>query len=275
MTRAQPPRTLLAGLVALLGAVSLPALALQVPRPCGPDAHVQCGTYDPGEVYLVASVPGQATLIQFEPGETVDEPGSAVGLGDASAWKVGAGGNWLLLKPRAQEPGTNMLVVTNRRRYAFRLAPATAARPATWSLSFDYPDTRARATNEAQRKAQRARDAMAGQPVQAGTRNDAFRMRGDTVLAPTAMWDDGRFTYLRYASTRDRPVVFRIQPDGSEAMTNGHTEGDTLVLHETAREFVLRLGQAVLGIRNDGYTEGQYNASATTTPGVVRLNQGE
>lgn len=258
-------------------ALSPAALALQVPRQCGPDEHVRCATYDTNEVYLIPTAAGQATLIQFEPGELVDEPGSAVGVGYAQAWSVGAGGNWILFKPKATDPDTNMLVVTNRRRYSFKLASARQDQAPTWMLSFDYPDTRARQSEEARRKAERVAKAMAAAtPGQVtNDRNVAFRMRGDTVLAPTAMWDDGRFTYLQFDTSRDRPDIFRRMPDGSEASVNLHIERDTIVVHDTARDFVLRLGQAVLGIHNDGYSEGSYNAAGTTVRGTVRLTKGD
>ena len=31
-------------------------------------------------------------------------------------------------------------------------------------------------------------------------------------------------------------------------------EGDTVVVHEVSKSFVIRYGQSVLGIRNDGYS---------------------
>ncbi|WP_456809587.1 TrbG/VirB9 family P-type conjugative transfer protein [Cupriavidus sp. CP313] len=254
-------------------AATAPVHALQRPNPCGTDERVRCGYYDANEVYLIQTRPGNATMIQFEEGEAIQD--NSVGLGDAKAWKVGAGGNWILLKPTVVDPDTNLLVVTNRRRYTFQLATAPKGTAATWSLSFDYPDTRARLAGDAQKRASLAAQARAAAGDVSTRRNQNYMMRGDAALAPTAMWDDGRFTYLRYATSRDLPVVFRLQPDGSEALTNTHMDGDTVVVHETAAQLVLRLGQAVLGIRNDGYTpDGQYNTAGTPVPGAVRVLKG-
>ncbi|MNO06847.1 Type IV secretion system protein virB9 precursor [compost metagenome] len=51
-------------------------------------------------------------------------------------------------------------------------------------------------------------------------------------------------------------------------------EGETVVVHETAKGFVLRLGDAVLGVRNDGYApQGKFNASGTSVPGMVRVSR--
>src|SRR5258708_28095592 len=35
--------------------------------------------------------------------------------------------------------------------------------------------------------------------------------------SPTALWDDGRFTYFKYATARDLPTIFTQLPDGGEA----------------------------------------------------------
>jgi type IV secretion system protein VirB9 len=263
--------------VALATAWPSASWALQLPGQCGDDEHVRCARYDVNEVYQIDTRAGNATLIQFEPGEIVDGEASAVGIGDAKAWKVGAGGNWILLKPQAVNPDTNLLVVTSRRRYTFQLVTAAKGEAPTWSLSFDYPDTRARLAEEAAHKKARVDEVLKGSgadSLAAPHRNENYDMRGDKALAPTAMWDDGRFTYLRYATTRQLPAIFRTLPDGSEALVNQRVDGDTVVVHETASAFVLRDGNAVLGVRNNAYTpDGQFNAAGTTVPDAARLTK--
>jgi len=51
-------------------------------------------------------------------------------------------------------------------------------------------------------------------------------------------------------------------------------EGGTIIVHETSKAFVIRYGQAVLGIRNDAYTpDGRYNASGSSIPGSARITR--
>ncbi|NKF95679.1 VirB9 protein [Ralstonia solanacearum] len=257
---------------AALALAAMPAAARVIPGACGFETHIQCAVYDPNEVYEVATTPGKAIMLQLEPGETIEDDGA--GMGDGKAWNVSANKNWILLKRAAKRPDTNLMVVTNRRTYSFDLVTATRGVPATWVLKFDYPDTRARASADDARK--RAQVAAVAQRVQGTTkvRNAAYQMRGHTELAPTAAWDDGTFTYFRYATARDLPRIFVKRADGSEALPAYHMEADTIVVHEVAREFLARLGNSVLGIRNDGYSpEGHYNAAGTTVPGTVRLTK--
>jgi len=55
---------------------------------------------------------------------------------------------------------------------------------------------------------------------------------------------------------------------------NSHIDGDTVVVHETEANFMLRLGSTVLAIRNNAYTpDGQFNAAGTTVNGVVRVTK--
>jgi len=270
------------------------ASALEIPRSCGADPHIQCATYSPDQAYRVATMPGRVVMIQFEPGEHILKDGG--GIGDARAWHVSVNDSGALLKPGALQPETNLVLVTNRRTYSLSLVDVSRLQPATWILRFDYPDTKAKAASEQLRRREAVSAALAGQQdmpaVPAGiaapgavvpsgppgsstpAANMQYMMRGDRALAPTALWDDGRFTYFRYATARDLPTIFTKLPDGSEATANFHMEGDTVVVHEVSKEFVIRYGQSVLGIRNDGYSpDGHYNRTASSLTGTARIER--
>jgi type IV secretion system protein VirB9 len=260
--------------LAALAFGAMPAHALYKPQPCGNDPHVQCAVYDANEVYQIETVHGLATLILLEPGEKIIDNGA--GMGDGKAWSASVNASGILLKPAEDKPDTNFMVVTNYRHYTFALVTAKNVKATTWVLSFDYPDTRNRAADAAEKKRDDDRaaiDAMKVSSPAAPRKNTAYFMRGDTDLAPTALWDDGRFTYFEYATTRMLPAgIYRILPDGTEAIVNFDMDGDTMVVHETAKQFVLRSGDSVLGIRNDGYAPDRpYNAAGTSVPGTVRV----
>lgn len=234
-------------------------------------------------------MPGRAVMIQFEPGEHIINSGE--GIGDGKAWHVAINDSGAMLKPGAPQPETNLLLVTNRRTYPLSLVNVSAAQPATWILRFDYPDTRARAASAQLRRQQAVSAALGSQQangpaipasiVGAATSTPAasvpaaniqYMMRGDRALAPTALWDDGRFTYFKYATARDLPTIFTKLPDGGEATANFHMEGDTVVVHEVSKSFVIRYGQSALDIRNDGYSpDGHYNRAGSSVPGSARI----
>jgi type IV secretion system protein VirB9 len=91
-------------------------------------------------------------------------------------------------------------------------------------------------------------------------------------IAPTAAWDDGRFTYIRIPNNRRMPAIFRVADDGTESVVDKHVVGDTVVVHEIAKCFVLRLADEVVGIWNDAYDmDGVPPRDGTTARGVKRV----
>jgi type IV secretion system protein VirB9 len=245
-----------------------------------PSIHTE--EYDPNQVVKIYTAPGNPTLIQFEDDERiVDTPSGMIGMGDGKAWSVGPKGSNIMLKPIAKQPDTKLLVVTNKRTYAFdiRSVPDKSGIDPTLIVRFEYPDSKARlAKAEAARK-----DAVSRRLEQSGgkdgtiqVRNRNYMMRGDEALAPSQVEDDGRFTYMRFDSTRELPVVYKLLPDGREALTNFHMESDTgtMVLHGTAANFILRYGKAVMAIRNDGFNpDGALNRAGSTLPRTIRMEK--
>jgi type IV secretion system protein VirB9 len=284
----------LTAIATVMAASVSPARALETPHSCGSDPHIQCATYDPDQAYRVSTMAGRVVMIQFEPGEHIINSGE--GIGDGKAWHVAINDSGALLKPGALQPETNLVLVTNRRTYSLSLVDVSAAQPATWMLRFDYPDTRAKAATAQQRRLDAVSAALGGQRANGpaipasiansvgaartaplastSVANTQYMMRGDRALAPTALWDDGRFTYFKYATARDLPTIFTTLPDGGEATANFHMEGDTVVVHEVSKSFVIRYGQSVLGIRNDGYSpDGHYNRAGSSVPGSARIER--
>ncbi len=256
-------------ILAALLASAQPAEAEVVPGACGSDPHVACAVYDPTETYQITYRPGEATVIVFEQGEKLD----GGGMGDGKAWTAGPAGNGFFFKPKAEKANTNLLLLTNKRRYVLKLIPVAKREQAIWSLQFDYPDTRAKASAAAAARSAEARGLLEQTGNATSTGNFDYDMQGDTTLAPTALWDDGRFTYFEFKTSRDLPQIYRVFEDGSEALVNpADMRGPVFVVHDTAHRFYLRVGDAVLGVRNNAYRpDGRLNPSATTISGTVRL----
>ena len=90
-------------------------------------------------------------------------------------------------------------------------------------------------------------------------------------IVPTLIFDDGRFTYLRFPGNREVPAVFQVLGDGSEAVVNVRMEDDLLVVDRVARRLMLRAGTAVVGVWNEAFDiDGAPPVDATTVPGVRR-----
>ena len=98
---------------------------------------------------------------------------------------------------------------------------------------------------------------------------------GSEDIVPSLVFDDGRFTYFRFANNREVPAVFHVQGDGSEALVNVRMEGDLLVVDRVSRRLMLRAGQAVVGVWNEAFDpDGVPPTNGTTVPGVERTRIG-
>ena len=91
-------------------------------------------------------------------------------------------------------------------------------------------------------------------------------------IAPALVFDDGRFTYFSFPPNRDIPAIFYLSPAGEETRLNVHMEKEFAVVERMGRRFVLRLGQAVVGVWNDAYDlTGVPPANGVTVSGVSRV----
>ncbi|HEY1609641.1 MAG TPA: TrbG/VirB9 family P-type conjugative transfer protein, partial [Paraburkholderia sp.] len=191
-------------------------------------------------------------------------------------WKISAckGDSDIFLKPGSHAHDTNLIVHTDRHDYAFDLVvvPATPAgrEDVMYRVTFSYRDVliaHDAATTDANLIAQR-------EAAPAVKRNLAYTMQallGSDDIVPSAMWDDGRFTYVEIPGNRKIPSVFRVAEDGSEHVSDKHMEGDRIVLHEVARRWVLRLGDEAVELWNNAYDlNGVPPVDGTTVPGVAR-----
>ncbi len=274
-----------------LGA-AMAAQAADVPVGSRYDGRIQYVNYNAGDVVIVRALPGLGARIVF----AADEEILDVASGFTQGWefsdrrnilyvkpksiKTGSGQEAIVMAPEAGKWDTNLMVTTNRRMYDFdlKLLPgggnsgkAPQNQRVAYRVEFKYPEDEAAARARAADKAK----AQAKLDEKPAPRNWAYSMQvGDASdgIAPTMAYDDGRFTYLKFPNNRDFPAVFIVAADKSESLVNTHVDKDVLVVHRVARELVLRLGNAVVGVYNDKYdVDGLPPTDGTTVPGVKRV----
>ncbi|EHS0784535.1 TrbG/VirB9 family P-type conjugative transfer protein [Salmonella enterica] len=247
------------------------ATAAVVPYSSPHDARIQYVHYSPDNVVILRTKVGQSTLIQFADGENVLTDEGAIGFGDSAAWNLNTNdaGNSIFIKPKVEFPDTNFQVITNKRTYVFSLVTAKRDSDVTWFLNFIYPAPPKSPFNG--KAATVTRNPCAGH-----TLNTQYEKWGDNNLAPARIWDNGRFTCIKFSSSTDGlPIVNIKLGDGTEAQTNFHFVDDVMVIHEVAREFRLRLGKQVMGISTDNLKPLFFNYSGTTTGEKLEVKSGE
>ena len=255
-----------AALVVLVVLVPV-AQAADVPQDAGKDLRVQWADYDPDDVVTVVSRSGYGTTLVLDPGEVIGRPI----VGYPEGWIVevasnlvsvspvpGASSGDAPIEPNPADWNTSLHIPTSERLYTIDLSLATPeSPPAAYTVRYRYPEERARERAEERlRQAEAAETARAVGMLPAAQNTDYTVAVGEPPslsIKPVAVWDDGRLTYLRFGG--DIPSVFALDSAGNESTVNAtamKARPDVIVIDRLAAGFVLRLGQAVVGVYNNG-----------------------
>ncbi|RZJ85109.1 MAG: type IV secretion system protein VirB9 [Massilia sp.] len=274
---------------------SLQAVAAAPAQPAH-DERLRDVTYDPQAVVTVPVKRGVVTLVTLDTDETITDVAAGLG-GDCtkpeSAWCIAAqpGARNVFVKPKSSANApNNIAVVTDRRTHTFKFVvlPDADPRPPVFRLQVRAP--KKPAAPEAQGLAHRAPvlppvnvtpmprpqeivgERMQAKPMVMNTQYSMAEGRGSEDIVPTLVFDDGRFTYLRFPGNREVPAVFHVRSDGSETLVNARMEDDLLVVDRVSRRLMLRAGSSVVGLWNEAFDlDGVPPGEGTTVPGVQRV----
>ncbi|WP_340621890.1 TrbG/VirB9 family P-type conjugative transfer protein [Xenorhabdus siamensis] len=229
------------------------------------DKRIQTATYSPDNVFRVNASVGRATIVQLEPGETIRRDTGMMAMGDPDAWEVGPNksGDRVTIKPKTdQDPNTNFIINTDRRTYILELKLVKDVAQTTYLLRFNYPKPPKVGESP-------FIDRQLNQNPCSGRENRRYEKKGDLIISPSEVWDNGTFTCMRFPTNAPRPVVYEVLPDGTETLVNFHNVNDILVIHSVSAMYKLRLNKLVLAVRTNVNNTGFYNYNGTTT-GEVR-----
>lgn len=279
----------------LLGVVARPATAAP------PDSRLKEVLYDPRAVVTVPVKRGIVTHVILDAGEAITEVASGVGADCSkpdSSWCVAAqpGGRSLFIKPKSSARSTNNLaVVTTRRTHAlsFVVLDDADSRQPVYRLEIKVPPKLPARGPERQDVEPAIAELSRSQPIVSPSNADLVTARLESVavprnsnyslaqgvqsedIVPGMVFDDGRFTYLRFPNNREVPAVFHVLGDGRETLLNARMEGNLLVVDRVSRRLMLRAGNAVVGIWNDAFDlDGVPPNDGTTVGGVRRVVSG-
>lgn len=247
--------------VLVVGAsVVVPAGAELIATPLRGDSRLVQFNYDADNTYLVLAKPKAVTHIQF----AVDEMIQSVAAGDTANWELTPTKNRknLFVKPKFDDSDTSMTVITDKRTYQFVLRSTGDGKKwyqrVNWVyasdmlMAVDGADDVAvgsPATADKKPQAELPRRTSGAEPVIGRVQPEALRFSyeivGDAPFRPLVVFDDGRFTYFKLASSlQELPALFAVI-DGSEySLVNFEIKGDYLVAQRLLDKAILKLGKA-------------------------------
>ncbi len=242
--------------------------------------------YQPFNITRIVGTLRSSVQVEF----AADEEIAHVALGNSVAWEVAPAGNILFLKPRENQPVTNISVVTTRRdgstrsyqmELTVRDGSVAAGQNTYFYVKFRYPGDEADL-----RRQQAAARALANQAKEAdnvlalheayGPRNWRYSAQGSQALEPQSVYDNGKVTTFAFVGNQEMPAIYMENSDGSESLVPKSVDGNLVMVHAISRKFILRRGKDVLCVFNEAYDRIGINPDTnTTSPSVERIVKGD
>jgi type IV secretion system protein VirB9 len=307
MTTDQPMTVwVVGGLFLVTVLASAYSWAAEIPRPGAFDERVRYINYNPDQVVTLHVRRGAVTRVVLDEDEKIVVAAAGF-IGDCAKaegeWCIRAevGTNQVWIKPKDRATHNNVEIRTDKRDYSFELKVLPDNRLGRWRkppegkglgqepmyrVIFRHAGMEqvnvdtivGLATNTDRRKLETIEQEMIQERVAEALpelRNVHYSMEvlaGGEEIAPSLVFDDGRFTYFRFPPNHEIPSVFYISPRGEETRINFHMQDDLVVVQRTGRRFVLRLGAAVVGIWNEAFDEtGVASKDGVTVSGLRRV----
>ncbi|PZO63712.1 MAG: type IV secretion system protein VirB9 [Pseudoxanthomonas suwonensis] len=213
--------------------------------------------YEPNRVYPVRTGLGITTQIELSPNEKILD----YSTGFSSGWELTRRDNVFYIKPKNVDVDTNMTIRTEQHAYMFELKVVATdwrtldqAKQAgvQYKITFAYPnDTKFVTEAEAVPELSTRLD-----PNRIYNFDYEYSTRSKSRwLIPSAIYDDGQFTYIKLSAMKGIPtgnfptVHGRERRRSDDFVVNTTVENDTLVVHGIYPYLVLRHGDNVIGIR--------------------------
>lgn len=229
------------------------AQAIPVPK----ENRIVRYTYSPDVIFRIMSVPNLTTHLELGEDEGVNETPA---IGDQAQWIVTGGPRHLFIKPLRFDLETSLTIVTNKRTYQFQLiAGKSASAPVFQKVSFLYPDRELevklrKETETAVVDAEKNR--LAGQVVATdidpATLDFGFKIEGDGRFKPSAVYTNGKFTFLVMPNTQDSPAIFLLDDDDNPSLINYQVKANMIVVERVATKLLLKLGSAEVKVIKRG-----------------------
>lgn len=279
-------------ILAVVLALSAPLThSAEFPQPGDLDSRVRYVTYKENEVTTVNVRRGAVTRIVLGDDERITM--AATGFSsDCSKedreWCVRAekDTNQIWVKPRDGATYNNLELKTDKRDYSieFRVLPDSQKgrgekQEPMFRVIYRFPvklnpaliANIGNAVPSGPTEQELIEEKLAARPIARNWNYSVEVMSGADSIKPTLIFDDGRFTYLQFAPEKEMPAIFYISPKGEETRLNTHIENDLVVIQRTGKQFVLRLGESVVGIWNEAPdAEGVASKGGVTVDGLVR-----
>ena len=239
--------------------------------PMPSDTRIKTYVYNPNEIYQIKFMTNYQSIIELQQGEDV----RIITFGNPAGWSTPRLiDNQLFMK--ATEPGvkTNMIIITDRRKYFFEImssdedSDSVSDAQITQYLQFFYPDLKSIDIPPKPAKVTLNENAMAlatGRAIQqyekrdtdmvanVGEINTKYTYSGDGKgITPVMAFDNGKKTFFRFANNNAViPVISSIDHMGRETPIRTRISGEYVYVDTVENQFTLRKGPELVCVFNE------------------------
>ncbi|MBB6592740.1 TrbG/VirB9 family P-type conjugative transfer protein [Ralstonia solanacearum] len=213
------------------------------------DSRLVVFTYSRDQIFRVLTAPLKGTTIEFPDDEQI---ASEPAWGDSLRWESSTdNGNHLYIKPHAAGLVNTLSVTTNKRTYEFTLVSSPLGGIFYQKVRFRIPEAvlpkiKARADGEAREPGERPANTVGVSPDKL---NFDYSTSGSADFKPDAVFDDGKFIWMRMPATASEWPVALVKDGSDYVVANFIRRGDYLVLQRLADVVALRSGSTEVTVR--------------------------
>jgi type IV secretion system protein TrbG len=193
--------------------------------------------YDADSEPLVICEPLRVTEILLAPGENADHAAA----GDTERWMIQPMDGRVLVKPKAADITTNLIILTARHTYHLTLKSSGKYMP---RVAYYYPKEMLAAEAERRSELERRANQLSA-PAPLAKLNFGYTLAGpDLPFKPVQTFDDGARVYIEMPPTllaADAPTLM-VDVDGTSALVNYQVKGRYYIVDRLFKQAVLVSG---------------------------------
>lgn len=262
-------------LVALVAALSALAPITTVQAEARPialptDTRLVEFVYQPNQTYTILTRPGDVTNIQLSD----DEELATLAMGDTAQWVYSTIPGHIFLKPVFPGLLTTATLVTNKRTYQLTLRSSPEDGKFYQQVTWHNPALIAYRNEQAsQRMVQMETAARVEQARMASTvvtpnvslesLNFDYEVRGRAPFAPSQVFDDGKFTWIRIPDSQELPAVFLLGERGEAELLNYTLRDRYIVVQRLVPGVLLKLGRDEVKITRKADRRSRWSSSSS------------
>jgi type IV secretion system protein VirB9 len=194
-----------------------------LPQPSASHPRIQSIEWAAGQEVILTALPKTGLTVLLEPGEQIRRV--SVDNQDQLDVRVSAELDSVLVIPLIDDTKTGILVQTDRRDYRFSVQTAFSL-SAAYLVQFTFDES--------------SPDSQVAAPEPTG-QSWTYRLKGDKIVRPAQINDDGVRTSIVFGAEQALPAVFAIGPGGDEQVVNGYMRDGIFVIDRVYAELVFRI----------------------------------